>query len=165
MDSPVAVEIPITARPEASAAFALPLGTPASTAVPSAPSIRPRSSPPVRLPAPLVRPPSSPPLTTPSNQAAARSVEILITPMAPLLDVECAPAPMRSDVESMSGELVVPASLREHAPPHRVASPHRPVLRSAHARLPRVRGQPVALVGLCLLVIAVLTAVALVAAV
>jgi serine/threonine protein kinase len=117
----------------------------------SSPPVRPPSCPPVRLAA--VRPPSSPPAVPPAlgQGPPMPSVEISITPITPSLpEIQTDPVPL--DAGAVSGEIVVPAV-------QPVAPPPEP------AQFPEYHRQSPTLIVLCLLLIAVITAVALAATV
>jgi serine/threonine-protein kinase len=148
-------------RPDSVPPLVLPLQP--GPAEPAARPVRPPSAPAVRPPSsPLVRPPSSPPIRL--SPPAARlvpvpshlghgplsSVEISITAMPPSTPAD-EPGPAPIDAGAVSGEIVVPAVPSALAP--------------GPAPFPEHRRQPPALVGLCLLVIAAITAVALAATV
>jgi serine/threonine protein kinase len=132
--------------------------------------VRPQASQPIQfplsppVPSALLDPPASPTaMLGPEVSPASLEVSLTSASLPPITDGDTEPVTCASD--RMSGEIVVPAS------PPQVIAPQR-----AAARLPRAvfawfghrfghRGRSPLRVGLCLLVIAVLIAVALAAAI
>ncbi|TMQ19799.1 MAG: hypothetical protein E6J90_06690 [Deltaproteobacteria bacterium] len=151
--------------PSGSAPAALPVRPPSS------PPVRPPSSPPIRL-AP-VRPPSSPPARLAPRLPSSPPVQLprAVSPPVPacpghvpLASIEIAVTPVAASLPPVEPAAVDRAPIDAGAPSGELVVPALPAGPEA-APAAEHRRQPPALVALCLLVIAVITAVALAATV